>query len=138
MSWHLSGIEDYGLVVEKQELTTMLLKITGCTEDELLDWSDYDCFDALEAHGLVCISELSGEAALVDDKGRDDWSDSVRYDADTVLYFPPNKYPGFFHKAYEDMRELVAEYKESLGKYFPEDFDYRNHIRHIIGAQYGG
>ena len=33
--------------------------------------------------------------------------------------------------------ELTNEFKEKLGEYLPDNFDYRNHIRHISGCYYG-
>ena len=36
-----------------------------------------------------------------------------------------------------NMEEIVDEFKSKLGKYLPEDFDYRSRISHICGTYYG-
>ena len=33
--------------------------------------------------------------------------------------------------------ELIEEVKAVVGKYFPEDFNYRAQLRHITGTYYG-
>lgn len=54
------------------------------------------------------------------------------------LFVIPTKYtlegPKSFidgNKRYESPQEIIDEFKESLGKYFPDDFDWNSHIGYI-------
>ena len=59
------------------------------------------------------------------------------YSGDQIYYIPVNSYPTSFKPAYENMDALIAEFKEKVGEYLPEDFDYRSNIRHIVGTYFG-
>lgn len=59
------------------------------------------------------------------------------YDGDRIYYIQVSSYPTLFKPAYKSMDELIAEFKEKVGEYLPEDFDYRSNIRHIVGTYFG-
>ena len=58
-------------------------------------------------------------------------------DYDGIFYIPVSKYPTLFKKAYNNMDEIVEEFKNKIGKCLSKDFDYRSSIRHIVGTYYG-
>ena len=37
----------------------------------------------------------------------------------------------------EEEKAILNEFKDRIGKYFTEDFDYRKHICHIVGTYFG-
>lgn len=64
--------------------------------------------------------------------------DSLGLPDDIELFIIPTKYkfegPSLFapgNKRYESPQEIIDEFKESLGKYFPDDFDWNSHIGYI-------
>lgn len=65
------------------------------------------------------------------------YSGSETYDVDVIYYVPTKNYGTLFKAAYANMEELESEFRTKFNKYLPDDFDYRKHIRHIIGTYYG-
>ena len=96
--------------------------------------------EVCESIDVCYISNFDGEAVRIQDDGHDDYysPNNTRYYSDDTIYFLPLvNYPGLFSAPYKDMAEVVAEMKERIGKYLPEDFDYIADIRHIIGTYFG-
>lgn len=50
---------------------------------------------------------------------------STKYEFEGPSLFAPG------NKRYESPQEIIDEFKESLGKYFPDDFDWNSHIGYI-------
>ena len=87
--------------------------------------------------GLVeYIGNFTGDATVIDDNGKDMYEDYESYDADTIYYVATEKFPSLFKTAYSSMDELESEFKNKFNRYFPEDFDYRKHICHIVGTYF--
>jgi hypothetical protein len=125
--------EDYGLVLTEETMKMICKKafIDDPVEDELYGMALYD------SDICTCAGNFTGELFPITDKGKDNWDTSEDIYDDEVYYVSINKYPSLFESAYNDIDEMVAEFKEQLGKYLPDDFDYRANIRHIIGTTWG-
>lgn len=91
--------------------------------------------DGYEVCVLDCADTLNGEYGF-EDNGNDMYDDYETYDADTIYYVATKNYPILFNVVYRSMDELVSEFKNKLNKYFPDDFDYRKHICHIVGTYF--
>ena len=136
MSMRYYAVDDYGLVLDNETKKLIASKvIDGFVDDDEKygDWS-YELYDC----GICeCISEFTGEAQEVDSNGHYWGSSSMDYHCDTICYVPTSNYPTLFRKAYNNMDELVEEFKSKIGEYLPEDFDYKSRICHICGTYYG-
>ncbi len=135
MSMRDYAVDDYGLLLTEE--TTKIIASKVC--DDFEDIGEYEYGDALYEKGICeYIGDFTGEAGILFDNGLNDWmSNGEMYDGDQIYYIQVSSYPTLFKAAYENMDALIAEFKEKVGKYLPEDFDYRSHIRHIVGTYYG-
>ena len=133
MSMRHYAFDDYGLVLDKETV-----KIIGSQvfDDYTPDETD-TVFDLCDKGICECIGEFNGEAHEIDDDGVFSWYDDSRsYDYETIAYIPLKNYPTLFKKAYNNMDEIVEEFKKKIGEYLPNDFDYRSRICHISGTYY--
>ena len=133
MSMRYYAVDDYGLVLDKETIKTIITNIGVDIVDEDFDFS-YELYNE-----GICeyISEFTGEAQAVNDNGYVDWGSECESFSDENIAYVPLTFPTLFKKAYENMEEIIDELKSKLGKYLPEDFDYRSRIRHICGTYYG-
>ena len=138
MSMLGDAVNDYGLVLDTDILHEIASKLCEDYTDEAWE-EDKDSFveDVVDTLGLECVSMFSGDALKIDDDGSDDWNDSEYYNGDSIYYKTIRAYPTLFSAPYKDMGEVVAEFKSRLGEYLPENFNYREAIRHIVGAYLG-
>lgn len=133
MSMRTYAYEDYGLVLNEETIKTICQKVFA---DEPSDEED-DGFALYEAGICQLAGNFTGEFFPITDEGKDNWENSESADDDEVFYVPVKKYPSLFGKPYNNMDELVEEFKNALGKYLPDGFDYRANIRHIVGTTFG-
>ena len=135
MSMRDYAVNDYGLLFDEETMKIISSKIFGDTIIE----DDFDLGYELYNEGICeYISDFTGESILLSDDGVDDWgADCEDYKAEPIIYVPIFKYPTLFKKSYDNMEEIIDEFKSRLGEYLPEDFDYRSRIRHISGTYYG-
>ena len=137
MSMRDYAVDDYGLVLDKETIKLIASKIFDDfvdDDEEFGDWG-YELYDR-----GVCeyISEFTGEADVINDDGYLDFSrDYESYSGDSIAFVSLAKYPTLFNRAYNNMEEIVDEFKSKIGEYVPEDFDYRSRICHICGTYYG-
>ena len=137
MSTRAYAVNDYGLVMTRDMLKAICKKyFTEFTEKEY-DEDENSFNEVLWDAGLVeYIGDFTGDATVIDDNGNDMYEDYESYDADTIYYVATEKFPSLFKNAYSSMDELESEFKNKLKKYFPDDFDYRKHICHIVGTYF--
>lgn len=136
MSMKYCSVTDYGLVLDDNTIKVIASKVfSDYDENE----SAYDLGYDLYENGICeYISEFTGDTATLDDNGGIYWgSEYKEYNADYVFYVPLSYYPTLFKNPYNNMDEIVDEMKLKVGEYLPDDFDYRNNIRHICGTYYG-
>ena len=132
MSMKDYAVDDYGMVLDEETAKTICLKVLKGYDREDYGYDLYN--EGLCEH----ISEFNGEAQELDDDGRVNWgANSDEYRGYSIYYIPLKQYPTIFKKAYNDMGEIVDELKADVGKYLPDDFDYRSRIRHICGTYVG-
>lgn len=135
MSMRDYAVDDYGLLLTEEVMKIIASKFRQNMEDA----DDYDDGDILYEEGICeYISDFTGEAMHVADDGSNNWVKLGRdYRGDSIYYVSTSSYPTLFKAAYENMDALIAEFKEKVGEYLPEDFDYRSNIRHIVGTYFG-
>ena len=135
MSMRDYAVDDYGLVLDEETVRIIASKVfDDYKENESATALAFDLYD----HGICeYISEFTGEAQELDGQGMYWGGDSKDYSCDVIVYVHATNYPTLFRKAYNNMDELVEEFKEKIGEYLPEDFDYRSRIRHISGTYFG-
>ena len=138
MSMRDYAIYDYCLVMTREMLKTICSKYYREYTEEKYNDDEYSFNDALYEEGIVeYISGFTGEAMVIDDNGSDDYNSSEAYNDDTIYYVPNQNYGTLFKAAYANMEELESEFRNKFNKYFPDDFDYRKHICHIVGTYFG-
>lgn len=135
MSMKVYTIEDYGLVLDEDIINDIASQIfEDYTENTDIYWG----YELYEQGICEYIGEFTGATQTLKDDGTDDWSRDIKdYSVDAIFYIPVSKYPTLFKKAYNNMDEIVEEFKGKIGEYLSKDFDYRSSIRHIVGTYYG-
>ena len=136
MSMRDYAVDDYGLVLDKETVKILASKLfDDYTEEEnVMGYWGYELYDR-----GICeyISDFTGEAQELNEQGSYWGGDSINYYSDVIVYVQARHYPTLFRKAYNNMDEIVEEFKNEIGEYLPEDFDYRSRIRHICGTYFG-
>lgn len=129
------AVDDYGLLLTEE--TMKIIASIVCDDFDDMEEDEYG--DALYEEGICeYIGDFTGEAGILLDDGLNDWiRNGEMYDGDRIYYIQVSSYPTIFKAAYENMDALIAEFKEKVGEYLPEDFDYRSNIRHIVGTYFG-
>lgn len=141
MSMREYAFEDCGMVLNTNHLQMLAKRICADYSDK--EWekspdSRYEFLDKVsEKLDMQYISGFDGEAIFITDDGHNDCDDSLQYDNDVLYYIPLSNYPTMFKPAYNSIDEIVDELREKLGQFLPQNFDYRNNIRHIVGTYYG-
>jgi hypothetical protein len=129
------AVDDYGLLLDEETIKVIASKVIDdfSYDATAIDWA-YELYD----HGICeYISEFTGEAQEIDNNGFYWGGEINEYSNDVIAYVQAYNYPTLFRRAYNNMDELVEEFKNKLGEYLPDDFDYRSRIRHICGTYYG-
>ncbi len=138
MSMRDYGVADYGLVIEDDAMQVIASKL--CTDYSEEDWNDNQTGyeeEVADKCGLDYISQFSGEALYINDRGYTSYKEYTTYSDDPIYYLPLH-FPTLFTPAYDSMEDLIDECKMSdVAKYLPEDFDYRNSVRYVVGTYYG-
>jgi len=138
MSMRDYAVDDYGVVLNSNILHVLSVQLYDDCTDESWDKDKYEFIEGVvDTLGLEYIGEFTGEALKINDDGSDYWDDADYYNSDSIYYFSVSNYPTLFKAAYKDMNELINEFKERLGKYLPENFQYRHFTRHIVGTYFG-
>lgn len=139
MSMREYSFQDIGLVLSEEVLKCVAQKAyKDFSEEEWKNCPIEYIDDIVNEYDLGYNSDFTGEAVLIDSSGNDNWNDTEYYDSDQIYYLPVQNFPNLFSRAYNDMDELIAEFRNSeIGKLLPDDFDYPGNIRHIVGTYYG-
>lgn len=138
MSMRDYAVNDYGLLVTEEIVKNIASKVCNDYTEEEYKEDPFGFAYQLYENGLVeYISSFTGESIAIDDNGVQIWGYSEYYNDDVIYYCPTQKISTLFKAAYENMDEMIAEFKQKIGEYLPEDFDYRKYIRNISGTYYG-
>jgi hypothetical protein len=132
------AVNDYGLLMSEDALKRIAMNVCNNYDEEEYDEDPDDFNYDLYEKGIVeFVGEFTGEAIKIRDDGIDLYGYSDMYNCDIAYYVPVSKWSTLFKAAYNNVDEMICEFKKKLGEYLPEDFDYRNNIRHIVGTYYG-
>ena len=133
MSYRAYSVNTYGLVLDEEELRAVG-KCLCEMNDELEPDSLEDPWEICDEVGLEYITEFTGETYYVKDDGVDDWSTCESPDN---VYLYGLQIPKLIGAVYHNMGEIVDECRRAVGQFLPQTFDYRSHIRHVVGVVYG-
>lgn len=136
MSMRNYAVDEYGLLIDDAAIRYVARNLKKNNVEEP-DWDDIAA--AEEELDCYYTSEFYGEAFAIRDDGRDDYDSDTRllFDGDVLYLIPLRRYPTLFSTAYNNMQEVIAEVRQGVERLLPQDFDYRNHLRHVIGSYVG-
>lgn len=127
MSMRDYAVDDYGIVFSDKEF-----KFLSNKSDISETWEIADQL------GLEIIGEFTGEAFIIDETGQNRYDlPTLSYNSEEIIYAPLITNRTLFKAAYSSMEELIVSLKSIWGEYLPENYDYPNSIRHIVGTYYG-
>lgn len=137
MSMRDYAVDDYGLVFNDEHLKILASKLCDDYTDE--DFAEDECGfceEVADKLALEYIGDFTGEAMNIKDDGSCGW-DGDTYNSDLIYYLRLSEYPTLFKAAYNSVDDAINELKERVGEYLPEDFPYREYLRHIVGTYFG-
>ena len=141
MSMREYAVYDYGLLLTPETMKMLAEKnCAGFTEEEFEEdkFAFYEEIEEIFDGDIDYVNEFTGEAKYVENNGSCEWGcDTIYYDGDYIHYVPINRRLSLFEATYKDMDDMIADFKERVGKYMPEDFDYRANLRYIVGTYWG-
>lgn len=131
MSMNNYSLEYYGLVVTKEKIIEIMKKQGIKNTADVMDYAT----NTLE---LLYESSFTGGLIDINDSGTDAFLDEIECSDCEIYYMPTKKHPTLFSKAYENIDEIISEFKITLSpELMGEDFDYRKNFRHIVGTYFG-
>lgn len=132
------AVNDYGLIMTRDMLKTICSKYCPDYTEERYDYDEWGFNNNLYEAGIVeYISDFTGESIEIDDNGFTLYGTGETYYNEIIYYVELGKYSTLFDAAYNNMDEVVSEFRWTLHDYLSIDFDYRKYIRHIVGTYYG-
>lgn len=141
MSMREYAVYDYGLLLTPETMKALAAKHCENFTEEEFDDDEFTFYEEVEevfGGEIEYTSEFTGEAKYIEDDGTCSWGcDSVSYDCDYIHYVPINRRITLFETTYKNMDDMIADFKERVGEYMPEDFDYRANLRYIVGTYWG-
>ena len=126
MSMRYYGFHAYGLLLDGDELK----RYFAPSDSE-------EAWEIADRIGLCCEGDFSGDAFPINDDGTEEWWSPDSFDGDPIYYAPISRYPSLVSAVYKSIDEIVSELRQQLCQYLPQDFDYRSHLRSIVGVYYG-
>ena len=141
MSMREYAVYDYGLLLTEETMKVLAKKHCDNFTEEDFAMDKFVFYEAVEeifGGNIEYTSEFTGEAKCIEDDGTCGWGcDSAYYNDDYIYYIPINRTLSLFKAAYNNIDDMIADFKERVGEYMPEDFDYRYNMRYIIGTYWG-
>ena len=141
MSMREYAVHDYGLLLTPETMKKLAEKHCHDFNEQAYadeEWSFCERVEEIFDGNIDCIGQFTGEAFLLEDDGTVHWGcNSVGYYDDAVYYVPINCAVSLFKAAYENMEEMINDFKDRVGKYMPDDFNYRDNICQIVGTYWG-
>lgn len=138
-------ISGYGLVITDTDkhINYFLKTIEQAWKQEDSDTDDWNLFGMNKVKNffehkqdIVNIAEFSN---IDEDKFFVPISDETNAieieEDDNGLIFYTDKQPNICEQAYGSEDEIIKEFKEKLGKFLPDDFDYKAHIGELSWIQ---
>ncbi len=138
MSMRDYAVDDYGLLMTRETIQIIASQFCNDYTEQKYNNDEHGyANDLYEANIIDYISEFTGETFEIDNFGRTIFNHGETYYVDHLYYIPVCKESTLFKPAYNNMDELISEFRWKLCDYLPDDFDYRKYIRHIVGTYYG-
>lgn len=141
MSMREYAVYDYGLLLTRETLKVLAEMHCEDFTEERFEEDEFAFYEEIEdvfGGNIEYTGQFTGEAIYIEDDGACSWGhDSVCYDDDCIYYVPINRKLSLFEATYKNMNDMIADFKERVGKYMPNDFDYRTNLRYIVGTYWG-
>ena len=131
------GFFDYGFVFNEQVLKVFYY----FNRDALKDEFGIEKYEDLSADDIISI--IWDDLVVFEPAGSYEVNyflrseNCIEYLEDSFVYTPLRRFPGLTTKAYKNDREYIEEITNELKYYFPEGFDFSQHIARVIGSYCG-
>ena len=131
------GFVDYGFVFNEEVLKVFYY----FNRDALKDEFEIEEYEDLSADDIISI--IWDDLVVFAPNGSYEVNyflrseNCIEYLEDCFVYTPLRRFPGLTTKAYKNDREYIEEITNELKDYFPEGFDFSQHIASIIGSYCG-
>ena len=131
------GFVDYGFVFNEEVLKVFYY----FNRDALKDEFGIEEYEDLSADDIISI--IWDDLVVFEPAGSYEVNyflrseNCIEYLEDSFVYTPLRRFPGLTTKAYKNDREYIEEITNELKYYFPEGFDFSQHIASIIGSYCG-
>jgi hypothetical protein len=132
MSTRTYAYADYGLLLDEEAAKLIYEQICGVT-----DYEDDAGYLLCDEGYCEYVGNFTGQAFHLNDNGGIMWNDFDEYDDYVIVYATVSNHPTLFNKAYDNMDDVIKDFKNRFGEYLPDDFNYRANIRQIIGTTWG-
>ncbi len=121
-------ISEYGLILKPDIIESVV-------KNAVSDNYSRSLFPGCGNNLITLLSSCTGETYPINHIGYDDWNNVTAYEEDQLCYHCLVLEPCFFETTCKDLESLVAMVKNEFDTaYLPEDFDFRNNIRHVVGV----
>ena len=131
------GFVDYGFVFNEEVLKVFYY----FNRDALKDEFGIEKYEDLSADDIISIIwddlVVSAPAGSYEVNYLLRSENCIEYLEDCFVYTPLRRFPGLTTKAYKNDREYIEEITNELKDYFPEGFDFSQHIASVIGSYCG-
>lgn len=133
-----NAVDDYGVVLNTNHLHCIASKLFNPLAEK--EWAENreaivdDIIDRLPF--VERVFSFTGEVYPVNDDGYTRY-EAEPYVSDDLYYVGASWYPNLFKAVYRDMNEALDDIKSQVGKYLPDNFNYKDNFKHIIGVYYG-
>ena len=131
------GFVDYGFVFNEEVLKVFYY----FNRDALKDEFGIEKYEDLSADDIISI--IWDDLVVFEPAGSYEVNyflrseNCIEYLEDYFVYTPLRRFPRLTTKAYKNDREYIEEITNELKDYFPEGFDFSQHIASVIGSYCG-
>ena len=131
------GFVDYGFVFNEEVLKVFYYFNRDALKDEfgIEKYEDLSADDIISFIGDDLVAFEPGGSYEVNYLLRSE--NCIEYLEDYFLYIPLRRFPRLTTKAYKNDGEYIEEITNELKDYFPEGFDFSQHIASVIGSYCG-
>ena len=139
MSSEYCGVDDYCFLLDDHDLKAIASKFCENYSEKEYDSDPFKfIYELTISLDITYLFDFTGDAFALSSDGYTLWlsDDNISYDCETVCFVPTKKYASLFKASYKNFDEVIAEFKEEVGKYLPDDFDYKAKFRHITGSYF--
>lgn len=139
MSSEYCGVDDYCFLLDDHDLKAIASKFCENYSEKEYDSDSFKfIYELTISLDITYLFDFTGDAFALSSDGYTLWlsDDNISYDCETVCFVPTKKYASLFKASYKNFDEVIAEFKKEVGRYLPDDFDYKAKLRHITGSYF--